>query len=207
MTSERCPVIRLIIFDIGGVIIKFREEQYIGYIARKWHINQRKLKKELLPLIAAMEYGKMNADDAKWMIADGINLPQDKLEWSKAFRKIAKLDKEVFELVKRLSKGHRLVLLSDVSESRYKEVQAMGLRRLRVRRFLSYKMGLRKQDLNPRRRPFRYMLRVMRVRPEAALFVDDRPLNIAHAEEAGINCIRFRNYAQLVKDLKRYGIE
>ena len=67
-------------------------------------------------------------------------------------------------------------------------------------------MKMRKQDKDPRKRPYRHVLRAMHTKPGEALFIDNMPSNIVGAQEVGINGIVFKSAGQLKRDLRRFGV-
>jgi len=118
-------MIKLIIFDIGDVLIDFNDEQYIAYITRKHHINSEEFKRSLGPLVTKMEYGDLTLQEAENTLAKKFKLSKMGLEWNTSYREIARLDKPVFELVNRLSKRYTIALLSNVGRARY--IESLGL--------------------------------------------------------------------------------
>ena len=43
--------------------------------------------------------------------------------------------------------------------------------------------------------------------PQQILFIDDKESNIEVAKKLGVNVIKFKDYKQLKKDLKEFGVE
>jgi len=74
------------------------------------------------------------------------------------------------------------------------------------KRFASCYMKMRKQDDDPRKRPYKYVLKKMHTKPKNALFIDNMPSNIVGARDVGINGIVFKNAAQLKRDLREFGV-
>lgn len=204
-------MVRLIIFDVGGVIINFSEEMYLRYLSKRLGKGWRSLWHVLEPLIEEMELDRLDIKTAENRFARGIGVPEDgRLEWVSSFRKLAKPNRGVVRIVKKLCKDRRytVVILSDISKSRWREADALILKELKVkRRFASCYIKMRKQDSDPRKRPYKYVLGAMHTRPGDALFIDNMPSNIAGARKVGINGIVFRNAVQLGRDLKKFGVD
>ncbi|MGB7168330.1 MAG: HAD-IA family hydrolase, partial [Acidobacteriaceae bacterium] len=68
--------------------------------------------------------------------------------------------------------------------------------------FTSCYLGVRKPD----RRIYQIALDVLQRDPEAVVFVDDRPENVAAAVSLGIHGIRYEGSAQLSDELGRLGV-
>ncbi len=194
---------KLLIFDVGGVIIDFGEDEYIRYISKKFGLDVRTFAKAFDPLIEGMEYGKVKTAYAESKLSKQFHIPALDLEWISAYKKLAKLDMKVTKLLARLSKRYRIVLLSNISASRYLESKKLFLDRVEYdRAFTSCYLRMRK----PERRIYLYVLKAMHTRPEDAIFIDNMQENVDGARKAGINSIRFTSCAQITKALKRYGI-
>src|SRR5208283_4093512 len=112
-------MIKLIIFDIGDVLIDFNDVQYVNYVAGKHRINKEKLAKELNPLREKMEYGAIGLQDAEDELSKRLKISKVNLYWVESYRKIAKLNRPVFNLVNHLHKRYKIALLSNVSRARY----------------------------------------------------------------------------------------
>jgi len=202
--------IRLIIFDVGGVIIDYSEEMYMHYLSKKLKMGWLNLWHVLEPLVEQMELDKIDEKTMEKRFAKGIGIKSDgKLEWVSAFKKLAKPNWGVVNIVNELADSgkYNVVILSDISKSRWREANALILNKLRVKkRFASCYIKMRKQDRDPKKRPYRYVLKNMHARARGAIFIDNMPSNVAGAQEVGINGIVFKNVVQLKRDLAKFGV-
>ena len=197
-------MVRLLIFDIGGVIIDYDEAYYIRYMSKKLHLDRHKFSKVMNPLIERMELGKLSARDAELVMSKAFHVPELDLVWASAYKKLARLNVHVAKLVSGLSKRYRLVLLSNTSASRYVESKRLFLDKVwHGRTFSSCYLHMRK----PERKIYLHVLRAMNVRPKEALFIDNMQENVAGARRAGIKAIRFISCSQIEKALRGYGIK
>jgi putative hydrolase of the HAD superfamily len=200
-------MIKTIIFDVGGVIIDYTEDQYIAYLSKKLKINQHRLSHVLLPLIDTMEYGRMDLDHAEKIFADHFNISQSGLEWVEAYKKIARKNKKVVALVKRLSKNYKIGIITNVSKSRYRESCRLALNSLMKSRavrksIVSCYVGLRK----PSAKIYRLALRELGSKSKETLFIDNMQENVVGARGVGMYSIQFKNYKQLLKELRKLGV-
>jgi putative hydrolase of the HAD superfamily len=196
-------MIKLLIFDVGGVIVDYKEEDYMGYISKKLGLDVRKFAKAMNPLIVKLEYGDIKTGDVESALSRQFNTPERDLELVGAFKKLAKLDTKVARLMARLSKRYRIVLLSNISAIRYLEAKRLFLDKVKHgRTFASCYLRMRK----PERRIYLYVLKAMRTRPEDAIFIDNTQENVEGARKAGITSIRFISCGQLTKALGGYGV-
>lgn len=51
------------------------------------------------------------------------------------------------------------------------------------------------------------LIKKFEVLPEETVFIDDKIRNIIPAKEMGINTVHFKNYKNLVEELKKVGIK
>ncbi len=197
-------MIRLIIFDIGGVIEEFAEEQYISYICTKLGLDKREFSDELLRILPSAEEGRISTREMLDRVALLFGTKARKLEWSGAMTNLARINPRVAGLVNRLNSRYRLVLLTNVSKSRYMENVRMGFfRKVKCGRvYASCYLGMSK----PMPEIYRYVLEKERVNPQDAVFVDNLLVNVKGAKRVGIQGVQFVGYQKLVKDLKQLGI-
>ena len=196
-------MVKLIIFDIGGVIIDYDEDYYIRYISRKLGLNEQTFAKTMNPLIVRMEYGRITTEYAESVLSKKFHIPELDLEWLAAYKRLSRLNKPVAALIARLMKHHRLVLLSNISASRYIESKRLFLDGIKHgKMFASCYLHMRK----PERRLYLYVLKATHTKPEDAIFIDNMKENVDGARKAGIASIRYENYTQIVKELRKRGI-
>ncbi len=198
-------VIKLLIFDIGGVLIDFTETAYVHYLRTNFMpgANERELWDFVNPLISVMEYGKLRVPELERMVAKHFGRDKLDMHWVQGWREIAEPKDDVIGLVNKLSDDYKVVLLSNVSQSRFAEMRRSYLKRVKAKDvYVSYDIELRK----PEPAIYRYVLHEEGVRPGEAVFVDNQIENVIGAEKEGIASIWFRDYDKLVRDLKRFGV-
>lgn len=193
-------MIKLIIFDIGGVIIDFAEDQYAEHLSNKYNISKQKIINFLMPMIAKLELDKLKVEDMEKIFSKKFKLSIDGMEWDYAYEKIAKTDKNVKKIINQLSKKYKVVLLTNISRSRYEVAKERFLKGVNSEHtFASCYLKLRKPDP----RIYRVVLKAMKVKPSEAIFIDNEKDNVYGARKVGIKSIRFLNSKQLVMELKK----
>jgi len=196
-------MIKLIIFDVGGVIDTFDESQYIIYITKKLGISSREFANTLLPLLDKMEVGKMNTPELLNILAKKFNVKVKDLEWDSAFVKLNRINRNVVNLIKLLSKRYKIAILSNVSKSRHIVKMERYLHKVKYDKiFTSCYLKMHK----PERRIYQFVLKKMNFKPEEALFIDNLEINVQGARKAGIKSIQFINYPDLSKKLRKLNI-
>ncbi|HUY70405.1 MAG TPA: HAD family phosphatase [Candidatus Baltobacteraceae bacterium] len=195
-------MIKLLIFDIGGVIIKFREIDYVKYIAKKHNFRVYEFARALFPLIDQMELGELRLKDLEDRMSSEFGIKNSGLEWDSAYERLAKVDKDTRALITKLSKTYKVVLLSNVSETRYDVLKRVLIRHLNVRAFASCYLHMRKPDP----KIYRYVLSKMGAKPSEAVFVDDLIPNVRGARRVGIAAIQFKSAAQVARELRKHDV-
>ncbi len=111
---------------------------------------------------------------------------------------MAKRNKQVIELARRLSKRYKIVILSDINTGRYKIIRKKFIYMDDFDKvFLSFRIRAAK----PSRKIYFHMLRRLNVSPNEVLFIDNDRDNTDAARRLGINTILFRDPGQLQREI------
>lgn len=197
-------MIKLIIFDIGGVIDTFYESDYIAYITKKLDLNPVRFSDTLIPLLGKMEVGKMTAKDAERILSNRFKISTRQLEWNETFKRLNHLNDDVVSLANALSKNYKIALLTNVSRSRQTIKMQSLLKKVKYdRMFASCYLKMAKPDS----KIYEFVLHEMKAKPNEAIFIDDLERNVAGARKVGITSIQFIGYKDLVRHLKALRIE
>lgn len=197
-------MIKLLIFDVGGVIDTFDESMYIGYISQMLNINPIKFRDALIPLLDKLEVGRLSLPYMINVLSKEFKVSKASLEWDSAFERINKVNWDVVKLINRLSRRYRIAVLTNVSRSRHTVKMERYLKKVRYERiFASCYIGMAKPDP----KIYRYVLDKMRVEPNEAIFIDNLENNTEGAKRVGIKSINFIGYDDLVKRLGKLGIK
>lgn len=115
---------------------------------------------------------------------------------------VARVDEGVVALVRAVCTRVRVALLSNHTPRLEQRLQSHGIDTLFHPIINSARVGLRKPDP----RIFRHALDLLRVPPEAVLFVDDKLANVRAARELGMESLCFEDAGGLRAALLRYGV-
>ncbi len=196
--------IKLIIFDVGGVIDTFDERKYVKYISRKLGVNAGRFQASLLPMLDRLEVGRMTLKDMLHKMSKEFRVSESSLEWDAAFPALNSVNKDVVALMGRLSSRYTIAILTNVSRSRHQMKMREYLEKVRCKRiFASCYFGIAKPDS----RIYRLVLKRMGFSPQEALFIDNMGRNTKGARAVGIDAIRFTGYKALVGQLSKRGIK
>lgn len=197
-------MIKLIIFDVGGVIDTFDESLYIKYICKKRGLDPLKFRRALAPLLDRMEISELELYEMKKILAQKFKVSEDQLEWESAFIKLNTVNRDVVKLITRLSKKYKIAILTNVSRSRHLMKMELYLEKVKYdKMFTSCYLKMRKPDAEI----YQYVLEKMKAKPKEAVFIDNMEKNVVGARKVGITAIRFTDYKSLVKNLRALGID
>ncbi len=196
-------MIKLIIFDLGGVVVYYTEEQYFSFLSKKTEVPANKIKNIFNPLIDEMEKGSLSATQMEKMASQKLGVKPSVLEWTDAFERLAKPNKKLIKIIRTLGKRYKVVVLSNISKSRYRAAfKELVPKDLFYKRFASCYMHIRKPDT----RIYKRVVESMGVKPEEAVFIDNLTENVAGAKNAGLYGIHFIGNNRLSADLKKLGV-
>ncbi len=197
-------MIKLIIFDVGGVLDNFDESMYADYLTRKLGIDRNEFWQALMPPLDRMELGHYTLAEMKKVLSKKFKVSQGQLEWDHAFDMLNSVNWNVINLANRLSKHYRIAILTNVSRSRHMVKMERYLKKVKYERlFTSCYLHMAKPDP----RFYRFVLKEMGVKPSEAIFIDNLKRNTDGAEKVGIKSIQFKNYGDLARRFKTLGIK
>ncbi len=110
---------------------------------------------------------------------------------------------EEFAIAKTLSKDYKMYILSNQLKYRTDYIKKTFDLSFFDKVFFSNEIGLKK----PSAEIFDFLLEEIKQKPEACLFIDDSPINVAVARKKGINCIQFKSLEQCKRDLLQFSID
>jgi putative hydrolase of the HAD superfamily len=198
-------MIKVIVFDIGGVLMD-SERSFDGIyeeFARASGAPPEEVVKLHNQYLDRMLYGKVSAAQFFAIIRKKYRAKGNlKKIWLGVAIKNITLNKDLLRTVDRLRKRRPVALLSNVSQIRGFVDEHFDLYSHFDRTFLSYKLGMQK----PSKAIFNLALKKLKVKPEEALFIDDKESNLRVARELGIKCIQFNNNAQLANEIAPLGL-
>ncbi|HEY5220583.1 MAG TPA: HAD family phosphatase [Candidatus Paceibacterota bacterium] len=198
-------MIKVIIFDIGGVLLDSKKsfDGIYEEFAREIGAPPEQLVKMHNDYLDRMLYGKISANDFFSLIKKKFKTKRDlKKAWVTIAMSRIIPNKALLKVVDKLRPRYRVAILSNVTQIRGFVDEGFELYSHFDRAFLSYKLKMKK----PSKRIYLYALKSLKARPDEAVFIDDKEANLKVARELGIQCIQFNNNAQLKNELAPLGL-
>lgn len=192
--------IKAIIFDLGGVVV------HGGYLDFLKHFCSACMTAEGKKHIAWLErqanLGNLTETEFYQLLRKTFGLHLSTRAMHKLIVDEMRENKSLVRLIPKLKKS-KIALFSnslgdmavDVLHKRH-----LNSHHLFKRVFISSRLHLVKPD----KKAYGYVLRELKVKPQAALLVDDREINVRGARKLGMNGIVYKNFAQFRKALAKY---
>ena len=197
-------MIKAVIFDWGGVLLYNPSIGPKDYNAKKLGIEVNRFKKEYALLEPDYQKGKIKEVDLWKKICDKfkVSLPKLKSLTLEAIGKTYKTNEQVIKIAKSLKKqGYKIGYLSNT------EIPALDFFKKQNYDFLDVSVfSCLEGYIKPEKEIYEITLKKLDVKPEEAIFIDDREIHIEGAKKLGINTILFTNAENLTKELQIFGI-
>lgn len=200
-------LIRAIIFDYYGVICPRIVPILAEETAKQFGTNYEEVKSRMGVLLDDLDDDKISFQDYWKQLKSRLKNRNAKLpEHCRIWRTIAlglHFWPNMRKLVLKLRKlGYKVPVLTNVTKTMVKYNRMKGRYKIFRPVFLSCYIGMRK----PSPKIFKYVLKKLKMKPHECIFIDDQKRYLKGAKSVGIKTILFKNYRQLVRELKRYGV-
>jgi putative hydrolase of the HAD superfamily len=197
------PELKVILFDLGGVLLHLRQTSSNFAIAgdekqfhRAWLMS---------PSVRDFERGAIAEEEFSRRIVAELHLPYDWQEFMRRFdRWPEKIYAGVTDLLEQLAAKFSVALLSNTNAVHWGRNDIAGvLEPLFDQTFLSFRTGLLKPDKDA----FDQVTQHYDCKAREILFLDDNPINIDAANAIGIRACLSRGMQDVHLALRRNGIE
>lgn len=199
-------MIKIIIFDLGSVVFKEDWEALSKEMVEKMGIST--LIRSEYDTDINEEYNKsiigksdMHKVFEKICKKKGIKKDIDEIcnYYKRLYQKYQKIDGRIIDLIKKLKEKYKVIALTNAQQLHFESHNEKGLLDLFDSSFASFQLKIKKPD----RKIFEYVLNKLKVDFGEAVLIDDNIKNIEIANSLRIKTIQFKDYEQLIEDLKR----
>lgn len=198
---------KAVIFDLGGVLSLGKRSRGVHEsVAKRLGISLDQYFDSIDEIYSAAITGTISSAKALQMMAKNLDTTPKKLAqiYSQAYKKNFKRDNVLYNFALDLKKkGYKISILSDIWEVARDSI----LTKKNYGKFedivTSYDIGVRKT--NPK--IFRVALKRLKVKPQEAIFTDNREWNLKAPEKLGITSILYKNPRQFIRELGKLGVK
>lgn len=203
--------IKVIIFDLGGVIIELDYSNFYNKII-KLSPSENPRTRTMLEFFRQSDLyhqGKMSDEDFYQLACNLLQVRMlNQSEFYKAFNSIVSHPiPEAIDLLKKLKElnEYKLIAMSNVNASHWDYILRKNWDFLDYfdELILSHKVKITKPDP----KIFKYAIKKARCKPKEIVFVDDGSNNVRSAKKLGIIGIHFINIEKLIKDFEKLDIK
>lgn len=196
-------MIKLIIFDLCGVIFHCEEPPFFRFFAKKYDLPIGEVEKVYLETMKKAEEGKIKVQEALSEFINHFNANEDPDKLLKVIISFKKLNNEMLLLVKKLKERYKLAYLTNSSI----ELMRLSEEKFPINQYFDF--GLISEEVKVRKpdpKGFEIILSNLNIKPKETIFIDDSAKNMINAETMGINTIKFNDFNELAHRLKGFEV-
>jgi 2-haloacid dehalogenase len=196
-------LIRNVVFDIGGVLLRLRYQGFIEYLAGAG-IDMTNLPRWLEQVdLAAHERGEITGEELLGRIAAMARRPLAPSELRTRWLDMFDRAQDMFDLATALKDEYRVYLLSNIGDLHWTHLNALhGFDGLAHGVVASFRVG----TIKPSAAIYRETERMFGLEPAATVFIDDLPPNVAGAKACGWAAIHHRDAVATCRQLRALGV-
>jgi HAD superfamily hydrolase (TIGR01509 family) len=197
--------IKFILFDNNGVLTTNHKENVDADMARVAGVSIKKMHFAVLKHCVPLDTGKISDLEFSKRVLKTVKSQISPQLLSKTRLNGYHPKREVIKFAKKLSKVHKIGLLSNFGKSFHRAEKKWKLSKLfnKKRMFISYKLHMCK----PNKNIYRKVTKNLGCKPCEIVFIDDSWENVKGARKFGINAIHFKSISLLKKELIKYDIK
>lgn len=199
-------MIRSVISDLGKVLITFDNSIFYRRLAAYSSIPEEDIAGKVnvySEVGRAIDTGKLSPRGFYEKVKEILQMELPYEEFMPIYNDVFAANSPVIEVMRRLKNKYRLVMLSNTDVMRFGFIREKFPEVMFFDDYvLSYEVGYVKPD------PRIYQAAVEKAlaEPQECVFIDDRPENIAAAQDLGIRTIHFLDETDLASELRTFGL-
>src|SRR3989338_93453 len=181
-------MIKLIIFDLCGVVFRCEEPPFLRHFAKEHNCNETEVEEIFSLHMKKAELGEISAMQAIENFLKHFNVKASSIDMLKKLSSFKEINSYMINLLKKLKAMHKYKLAYLTNSS----IQLMELseRRLPIKQHFDF--GIISEEIKarkPDKKGFNLIIRHFDAKPEETIFIDDAAKNLGNAKELGINTI------------------
>lgn len=201
-------MIKAIIFDFGGVILKHKAtlvRDILTQILPQSPDQAVEIWKKYQP---AVNRGKKTSleflIELKKNLHSEFSIDELQNKWRELYKKEAiDVDRELLNLIGKLKKKYKIYMFTDTIDIHDAFNKTRHIYDKFDKVYKSYEEGIAKSD---GKAAYQYLLKKINLNPDECIFVDDLEYNVKTAQDAGIKGIVYKSLPQLKNELSTIGI-
>ncbi len=200
-------MIKNIIFDLGGVILKDRNAIMPEFLSTMFSLPKDKSQEIWNRDKKRLQLGELSSSEFLTRIKKELknNLTSEELvkEWKDLYKREAKeIDPEVLDLIEKLKRNYKVYLMTNTIDVHDNFNSKRGIYEKFNKVFKSFEEGW----VKPEKNAYLSVLERIKANPRDCLFIDDLEENVQRAIEVGMEGIVYQNIKQLKRELQTSGV-
>lgn len=197
-------VIKLIIFDIGGILVENYDLPFFAALAKATKKTQEEIEEKIKLLMQKSERGEIAEYGFVEKFLKEMSCSEKPEKFVEIRRKATKEVAGVRDLILKLKKNYKVAFATNNAEEEFvSNNKIMHFDKLFDWGIASCHAHARKTET----KMFEMILEHFKINPEETIFIDDSVANLKAPEELGIKTIHFISLEQLKRELGKEGIE
>jgi len=199
LTAAQAP--QMVFFDLGGVLVEVRFEQFVRDMAKVSHLSRQEMALQLQglrPVYKKFETGEVDAAFLFNRLKRQFPKMAGREQFEEIYTGIFSLKEDVARIACSLKKHVRLSVISNTDQLHYEFIRQNYPV---MQHFEEPVTSFQVHALKPDSKIYESALARFSMAPLDTLFIDDLPENIAAARSLGMRGIVFQNAQQLQQDL------
>jgi putative hydrolase of the HAD superfamily len=188
-------MIRGVIFDIGGVVIRTPQEEYYSYLSEVSGKNLNKVQGLIKSRLPSFETGKINLDKFSTEMSKALGINKSQFRWIEFYKERVKVNKPVIRIASGIHKKYTTAYLTNVDRNRHAFTVKLFPKNIFDYKFTSFSIGYSKPDP----KIYEYVIKKISLAPSELLLIDNELQNIRSARKIGMHAVQFKN-VKLLKD-------
>ena len=115
--------IKLILFDIGGVVVDVANTVYFNYLSEISGVPPAEVERILVIDASPFERGAISPKTFTKTLAEDLGLEEKEIKWGEYFKNLVRLNEGTVSIIRRLRKHYSIAYLSNVDVVRYNYVR------------------------------------------------------------------------------------
>ena len=196
-------MIRNVVFDIGGVLVRLRYQPFIRYLSDAG-VDLTDLPAWLATIdLEAHERGDLTGHELLGRVAASAQRPLDPADLARRWLDMFDRSGEMFDLANGLMDEYRVYLLSNIGDLHWAHLDAAyGISTVGHGAIASFRVGA----VKPSAAIYRETERRFNLDPAATVFIDDLERNVAGAQACGWSAIHHLSPLETRRSLKALGV-
>ncbi len=199
-------MIRYVLSDLGKVLIFFDNDIFFRKIAKNSPFTQEEIRELTFShfyLVESFDRGEISPEEFYRQVTKKLKAQIDYDRFYSIYNDVFSLNSPVFQLMIRLKKNYKIVLLSNTDVMRFDFIKNKFPEIMIFDEYvLSYQVGF----IKPHPQIYKEALKKAGAEAKECVFIDDREENIKEAERLGISGILMEPHTDLETVLQEKGL-